>query len=245
MDETVGVLLGRVHSNADLLTSHKIMKRLFVVDSHVFALSASYDVMPAFYTGRHMNNQLNTRLELANIGKTSFQFHTSMRSAQTGQVLHKAVAQLVVVDKESRRPTPLPDYFLDNFLGTATKVPVEKVMALNKPNHSAVVHYTVRWSDTDTYLHVNNGSYIRICFDAMVEVSRQGKFKSLAGDLAQYWVKHFNCLFLNEASPGDILDVYSWEDENYPMNVHARAERRGQAIFQCSFWFTQPVATKL
>ena len=245
MDETVRALLGHVHSNADLLTSHKILKHLFFVDSHVFVLSASYDVMPAFYTGRHMNNQLNTRLEFANIGKTSFQFHTSIRSAQTGQVLHKAVAHLVVVDKESRRPTPLPGYFLDHFQGTATKVPVEKVTSLIKPDHSTVVHYTVRWSDTDSYLHINQGNYVRICFDAMVEVSRQAKFKSLAGDLAQYWVKHFNCLYLNEASPGDILDVYSWEDENYPMNVHARAERRGQAIFQCSFWFTQPVATKL
>ena len=221
------------------------MKRMMEVDRLIFVLMTSYDINPAFYGKEHMYNPLNTRIQFANIGRTSYQLLTSTTSAQTGQLLHESVCHTVVVDRESRRPVPLPDYFVDHFRDTAIKVPTERVVSLSRPVNSDLVHYTVRWSDTDLYFHINQANYVKICFDAMVEVSREGKFKSFNGDLAKYWVKHFTCLYISEAKPGDILDIYSWEDNTNAMNVHAKAERAGQPIFQCSFWFTHPIVTKL
>ena len=206
----------------------------------IFAIAASYDILPAFYEKTHLYNPVVSTDKMVNFGKTSFQHLCTATSEKTGQLLHQSILQIVLVDKETRRPVALPDFLKDHFKAFDTTQPFERVAPMETPELTHTRQYTVRWSDTDYYMHLNQASYVRICFDALVEVSRAGCFSALEGDIGKYWVKNYKCYYQNESTPGDVLDIHMWENPVDPMVVHAIAEKEGKSIFQSSFQFINP-----
>ena len=108
-----------------------------------------------------------------------------------------------------------------------------------KPHNTEFAQYTVRWIDAHVYFHLNQAVYLRICFDALVDITRKGSFNTLKGDLARYWVKHFNCHYQMESRPGDVFDIHMWEDSENPMLLHVIIQKESKSIFQFSVEFTQ------
>ena len=96
------------------------------------------------------------------------------------------MSKLVFVDKKTRKPAPIPEYFRSI---NDPMVQSEKMEALAKPEITHIAKYRVVWSDADPYQHTNQGAFIRICMDGIVEVGMRRVLTTLTGNIGRYWVK--------------------------------------------------------
>ena len=204
----------------------------------IFVLSTQYDLKTGFYDRRHCFNLLECRGEVVNAGKTSWQVRTEVTSPVTKELLYTNVTSLVLVDSETRRPTPVPSE-LKGVLGNR-KYPVEMVKRLEIPSKVYRTTYSVRRSDLDGYMHVNAGVYLRICHDAMCETGLAGSFRELDGDLGGFRIGKIRSVYINEANYGDTLDVLLWENEDNNKIINGMIQRKGTNVFQTSVEFCDP-----
>lgn len=75
--------------------------------------------------------------------------------------------QIVLIDKTTRKPTQLPDWFKEKFKGKGC---MEKGFILKTFARPAVTFsqlFKVQWTDTDQYNHTNFTTYVRWALDAL------------------------------------------------------------------------------
>ena len=132
-------------------------------------------------------------------------------SSVTGELLLEQVDFLVVVDEKSRRPVQIPQQMMDiteNF--HPARVPVEKILPLEKPNQTHIVKYVPKWSNTDYYFHTNQAQYLKYVHDAAADLVKEGKLKVFTDDIAKYRIKEMITQYQGETRPNEELDIHVW-----------------------------------
>ena len=154
--------------------------------------------------------------ELKAIGNTSMSFSQKLLDGTTkNPVVTGGIGYGFVEYKAHRMQTqsaPLPGYFKEQYGRFCTE---KKPPRLHFPDIPSKGTYDydmkVMYTDTDHNRHVNICGYIRFCMDCGSKASLAGFYKSIAGDLAQYYVKRHRISYIGEAFEGDTVVVKTWE----------------------------------
>jgi len=130
--------------------------------------------------------------------------------------------QVVAVNKSTRRPTQIPDWwklrYSSSVIGNECLVlPVEHVPTTVT---SSCHEMKVPWSEIDIYGHTNFQSYIKFCFDAAAEAVKSDRYATFSGDILRYNVATIQSLYISESCANDVLRVVSWQSPDDPKEVH-------------------------
>ena len=181
--------------------------------------------------------ELVINLSLGYVGTSSLNSVTELVDKTTGKVYAKNTNTVVSVDKTTRKPTPLPDWWKEKYeshvIGNQRLINPPLKVPENVYNHRT----TVTWSDIDGYRHTNYVVYIRFCFDAAMDAIHNGKLKGFDTDIALYHTKDMQALYKGESNAGQELNVALWQNELNPLKLHFDITRDGESIFQATLEF--------
>ena len=190
-----------------------------MADHTVFTVVCHYDISDEAYKVASRFKTQPTRLLMSTIlhgiGTTSLHFTTSMFDVQTKLKLASLSFKYILIDKLTRRPKNIPDWFIakHQHLNPGHKTP--DWIASDIPADVSRVHrkkYTVRFSDTDANRHLNNNMFIRICFDAAAEAASNHLFINFTNEFFTYRVKAASCEYRKECRPNEEVEVHVWEE---------------------------------
>lgn len=174
------------------------------------------------------------------IGRTSMNFVYHLTTDDHPNFLAKHTTQYVIVDKDSRKPVLIPDWWrrkYEKYFDSKQNL-VFAPLELPKANTTAF-RYNMKptWSDTDQYSHVNYRAYPRFCFDAAMEAVKMRLFKGFDGDILNYRVKTIESTYKGECVAGDQITVVSWQNSEYPLILYFIIEKDGKFIYQSTVEF--------
>ena len=180
--------------------------------------------------------QMEVKLSLGYIGTSSLNSTASLCCRKTGLTYARNINQVVVVDKATRKPTRIPEWWREMYsemavTGQSLVVPLIDVMY----DHAHKYDVKVAWSDTDQYKHTNYLSYIRFCQDAAMDACHVNHFSAIKGDFLKYNTRNISICYKNETVANDRLVVYVWENESDNMQLHFSIVKDEAIIFQATF----------
>ena len=188
---------------------------------------------------------LTIYLELGYIGKSSLNTRAQLVDRNTGRVFAENINQVVSVDKESRTPLPLPDWWVEKYRSWQSADGSKLIVPL-MDTHSTAHRYRVRvtWSNTDYYGHTNYVAYLRFCYDAVMDAMQHGLLTNFQGDIDDYETKKTTMNYQHECRAGDDIDVSLWPEDD-PYIVHFSIHKGDALLFQCTLEFHEPEDTRL
>ena len=191
-----------------------------IPQSTVFVVVVEYHITKEFYrNARHFieKHTLAGKTELLNFSRSSLIKQTSLLKPKSGETLATLRFKYVIVDPETRKSSPLPDWFVHKY-GKLIDMneSVARYVLPQVPNEEEKVYckwYTINGSDIDHNQHTNNAVYYRLCFDAATEASLfRELFKGLTGDICNYNVRRSQGIYMKESRLGDCVEVIVWQD---------------------------------
>ena len=220
---------GETHFEYDKLTS----------DRFTFMGSVKSSIAPSYYSIPDMPRlpSLRGSVCLGYIGTSSFNAIATLNCADTGEVYVRNVDQVVSVDKSTRKPMPLPEWWRTKY---APMVVGNEPLVLPRFSTPKTVHrYECRvpWSDVDIYRHTNFSAYIRYCSDCATDGVYTGAYPSFTDTLSKYYIKGTSISFYNESKANDTLQISSWEDKDTKYLLRFKGTCRGKNVFESTIEF--------
>ena len=213
-------------------------------DKYTFMASTKTDVDLDFY--RIADHQklpsLAVNIHLGYVGSASLNSVAELVDLDSGKVFATNTNQVVMVDKTTRKPSVLPDWWKDRYkkhvIGNVALV----VPLIPAPENDRCHTYDMKvsWNDIDSYKHTNYISYIRFCFDAAMDATVKGHFSKLHDDILGYHAKKMEISYKGESLAGDLLRIKCWENMDNPLLIHFDISRDGLTIFQNAIEFHEP-----
>jgi acyl-CoA thioesterase FadM len=207
-------------------------------DTHLFFIvSTSTVILPELYDMSVKKSPLELNVALDFIGNTTFKLKTTISTENASVPLCVNHTQSVCVNKETRRPNPLPEWWKKKYsgiIGEPLKIPL-----LNSPPENGQFSdhsFQVLTSDVDPYMHMNWSNYIKHCYDAFV----LSEFRKNPGSGIENLfrnVKQFSVNFIKEASFGDNIDIRFWQDADNSNLYCFRVFKKSDVICECSAEF--------
>ena len=185
---------------------------------------------------------LHTTVHLGYVGNSSLNSVAILTDKDTGKELARNVNQVVTVDKTTRKPSPLSDWWKEKYANSAVENERLIVAPIPIPDKSFSYEMKVPWSEIDTYKHTNYASYVRFCFDAAMDALQAGFYSKFTpgDDILRYHVKKLQIAFKGETKAGDILSVRTWENTENPFVLHFDIGKDGKTINQNTMEFYEP-----
>ena len=136
--------------------------------------------------------------------------------SDNGEVMVSATSEWCVLDLETRRPRRVTSTTIDtsdDYLTNRTDAGEFSRLRETVEDDNKVYERVIRSSDIDENLHTNNCIYTRIVMDCFG-----------VDFLREHPVKSFEIHFINETREGDILILYSKQQENNTYYVEAKCQ---------------------
>lgn len=209
-------------------------------DVFTFMASTRTTVNSAFYHLLESSSSpvLSIKLHLGYIGASSLNSVAVLSDINSGSVLAQNVNQVVCIDKTTRKPTPIPDWWKQKYESFVEENERLVLPLLNVPIQSIYKYdLKVSWNDTDVYKHVNYQSYIKYCFDAAMDAVNREFYSGFRDDILNYNVKSIDCSYKGESVAGDMITVVTWQNVEIPSVLHFSIEKQGNVVFQSSVEF--------
>lgn len=196
-----------------------------------YVASMRTDISKTFYDINRQPSLTSLRFVLypGHMGKSSFASVVEMRNAQSNELYVKNVNQLVCVSKDTRKPTPLPQWFREKFSAVIKGSPLI-VPQFSLPPAEVVRHTSLQkvgYNDIDFYQHANFSTYLKFSIEAAKEAAnRKGIFKPplsqvLAGLLLDFKVKSVQMAFFDDANVENQLAVTTWQNPSNLLQIFA------------------------
>lgn len=205
-----------------------------------FMASSRTSVNDAFYKllDSDVVPALSVQLHLGYVGTSSLNTVAVLSESKSGIELARNVNQVVVIDKATRRPTPIPDWWRHKYESFVVENERLIVPSLDIPTENTFRYdLKVSWNDIDGYRHANFVSYVRYCFDAAMEAVDKKFYSCFHDDILKYRVKDIESAYKGECQAGDCLTVVTWQNAQNPFKLHFSLEKVGKVIFQSSVEF--------
>ena len=207
-----------------MVTEYNFSRRLYIISS---------------------TNGYNTPLRLSNrvvdVGRTSFIFKSEIADETDKEVLATLTFRYVMIERKTRRPSPVPDSLRSRLKAILTGETVKSFDRLTLQPFSAVLvcQFEVQPSDTDSNGHMNNTSYIRMCHDAVSKASCQNRLRGITSDIAHLNVERMRVIYISEVRMGDRIEVYVWQDKTNDELIlfDMRSCSTNKSNFQCTMKF--------
>ena len=176
-------------------------------------------------------------IHLGYVGSSSLNSVAQLKDAKTGEIYADNVNQVVAVSKETRKPTPLADWWKEKY--TSEVIGNDRLIVPILPVHEKhhVHSLKVPWCDIDGYQHTTYTAYIKFCFEAAMDACKQGFYTDIKDDALKYHVELMEIAYKGETKAGDELQVTTWENAENPRKLHFDISRQGSTVFQSSITF--------
>ncbi len=209
---------------------------------YTFLASVQTEVSRDFYSILQEASfpKLEMFLHLGHIGSSSLNSVCCLRDPDTGREFARNTNTVVTVDKSTRKPTKILDWWREKYESCVIGNQKLQVAPLQRPSETSNYQVKVPWRDVDGYKHTNYLSYISFSLDAAMDGLVQGRFAKFHGDIYNYHVKKLQVLYKNETLAGDLLDIGVWENEEDPYLLHFDTRKDDNTVFQCSIEFYEP-----
>ena len=204
-------------------------------DRMTFLVTAMLEMKPELYDLSVPKAPLDIILQGGYVGNSSLNSKTIVLTS-TGQELISSVNQIVSIDKATRRPLPLPDWWKKKYAEKAKSSQPLKFSKIDKPENVPVYTFKVARSDVDGNNHANWSVYVRCAFDAMYHFSKT-RYLSSMPDFDQLCVKRMELLYIGESFDDDVLQVNAWEDNSQALTVIVHVNKGDTLLFQGKFIF--------
>ncbi|BFZ22532.1 hypothetical protein BsWGS_25570 [Bradybaena similaris] len=193
-------------SNINFIDCGKLYEKYFV-----FIASSASQILPELYDPSIKKSPLDLHIKLDYIGNTAFKTKTTISIQGSGILLCENDTQSVCVLQETRKPTPLPDWWKEKY-SAANGKPM-KFARLNVPENVAFTEQRlqVQASEVDPYMHINWSNFVKYCSDAFVLSQLQKDPDNTAGNMFRN-VKNVSASYIKEANLGDFITVRFWQD---------------------------------
>lgn len=218
---------GRTFRDYAKLTSDRL---IFLVASEIRMTKELYDhSIPKF--------PLNIKIVGGAIGNTSLNSITTIYSDLENIELVQNTNRVVSIDKNTRRPLPLPDWWKEKYTKTAKAHDALKMTKFEIPTgNTGFYQHKVAWSETDLNEHTNWGAYFKYCVNAAHHCAKKGSLKHFHKNVTN-GVRLVHCYFYGESLEDDLLDIYCWEDPHDTKKLYFDIHRGQNSINQCVFHF--------
>ncbi|KAK2193487.1 hypothetical protein NP493_12g07000 [Ridgeia piscesae] len=208
-------------------------------DRFTFMASVKTTVSRSYYDIPELpvSPSMRVSLCLGYIGTSSLSTAANLNCEETGEVFVHNVNQVVSVDKTTRKPTPLPDWWRTKYASAVVGNERLVIPRFSQPDKVHMYECKIPWSDVDMYRHTNYVAYIRYSIDCAMDGILTGAYSNFTNTQSQYLIKDTNIAFYNESVPNDVLQVASWEDKDNPYILRFDGTKDGKTIFQNSIEF--------
>ncbi|CAL1536198.1 unnamed protein product [Lymnaea stagnalis] len=212
-------------------------------DKMCFVTSTSVRLSKRLYDFRVPKWTLDAEIALSFVGNTSVANTVSFfLPGESNEPLWKHVFQIVTVDKNTRKPLALPDWFKAKYAGKGCDAKGLIIKPFQKPTKTICEQIQVVSSDTDLNHHTSYIAYIGYALDALhatVYRSKENDEKKTNGvllhsideDVISNGLQYVEVVYLNESLLGQSLDVHLWQVEN-DKNILFSIERDGVPLCQ-------------
>ncbi|OWF47258.1 hypothetical protein KP79_PYT26193 [Mizuhopecten yessoensis] len=155
------------------------------------------------------------------VGTTSYVLKVRLSNYITKELLGEFYLKFVHINGNSRRPQPLPDWYVSRFadivenqgrLPTMPSVP-------DMPEDAYSTTVLTRFSDLDTNQHVTTIQYFKFFTDCATEAVFTKYYTHFTHDMCWYPVMAFDEAMLGESKAGEILTVRTWQDKSDATHV--------------------------
>ena len=203
-----------------------------VKDYYTFVASLKTDISNSFYNipFKPAVTPLLFKVYPGYIGKSSFNTVVDIHDQHSGELYVKNVNQLVCVNKLSRKPTNLPQWFRDKYanLNKGSSLIVPKLIKPSDDIPTHTCHIRVPYSDIDLYKHTNFSAYLKYSIEAAMEASNRGIYRELfSGVLMKFRVKSVKTAFIGEAIAENMLSVTTWQDSENQQQIYCDITHQG------------------
>ena len=173
---------------------------------------------------------------LGHVGGASLNTVATLRNALSSQELAWNTNTVVCVDKSTRKPAVIPDWWKSKYADAIVGNKKVHIAPFSVPDDAYEYQVKVPWCDVDGYKHVNYLAYIRYCLDAAMDAIVNDHFTHFGGDIFGHHVRKMEVLFIKESLGGDIINVSVWQDDK-DANTLYFSMKRNDKLFQCKMEF--------
>ncbi|KAK3607794.1 hypothetical protein CHS0354_031291 [Potamilus streckersoni] len=186
---------------------------------------------------------IRARISLSHVGMSSFSIDIVMYNDSTGEQLTSCVSKLVYVDLITRKPSPIPSWFLEyqKNVYKILNITVEKPKLLNIPENCFTFRLRVYFSDKDTIEHVSQSTYVRWCSDVGSFAAKSGYYRNFREDIGVYPLERLETHYLGEMQAEDIAEVHTWQDITDFRELYFCVTKCSNVVFQAHFHFTNDI----
>ncbi|XP_039264086.2 uncharacterized protein LOC120339913 [Styela clava] len=180
------------------------------------------------------------------IGKTSLNFENVMVDMVTKKPVVCATGMFVNIDPEKRRPAPFPKCLQNHYTEeNCEKVPfnyqkMEPKCSVKYDKPQNVVSHTLTSKVVsrlvDSYKHMNDCSYVILCFDCLSDAISSNVF-SLKGSIIDYRIRRVSLLYLKECVLGDIINTVVWQSEQNKWEFKFHVMKNDEVLCQSEIEF--------
>ena len=196
-------------TDGSFLDMHQISK-----DYIFFNVCMTARIEQMFYQISTPKYPLTISMQLTHLGRTSFTIVYSIGSPGNGTYATVKILG-VFVDKKTRRPTSLPQWWKEKYSLIQSPSQPPNVYGLKRPVCSISFPVSINYSDTDENCHTTCPFYMRMCYDAFVDGTMRKAYKRINDEDTSRGVKTLELVFKKESLLGDDLNVHSWETDRH------------------------------
>ena len=154
----------------------------------------------------------------------------------------------VHVDRKTRKPCPLPEWFLNRaktFLSASKLLTqsIERVDVPSVPKNAFSYEIKTLQSDCDSNLHVNQAVYLRMCSDVSALATEAGTYKHFTKDIGMYALESMHIQYLGEAVMDEKILVFTWEDSEEEKTLQFVMQNNSKWIFHAKLRYHEADGT--
>ncbi|KAH3769945.1 hypothetical protein DPMN_171224 [Dreissena polymorpha] len=208
-------------------------------DRLTFLVTSCFDIRMDLYDLSTPKCPLDVRVQGGFVGSSSLNSSATVITVD-GKELLRNINQVVSIDKNTRRPLPLPGWWKEKYQPHGRGFSALKLDKYEKPSSLKPYKVQVARSDIDSNNHTNWSVYVRFALDGLYHNVKHGLVKHFTC-LEQRGLSRMELLYSGESFDDDMLNVFVWNDDDNINRVKVHIEKNEVLLFQGSFeYFQEP-----
>ncbi|GFS11585.1 hypothetical protein ElyMa_001351200 [Elysia marginata] len=234
-----------------------------------FVSSTEFVMSRAMYDNNLCKSPVDMKLSLGYIGNSSLavvnDFYACSDVQKPSAPLWTNTVQLVAVDKTTRKPAKLPDWYQSKYKGRGCRSKGLIIRAFERPAVTYAHPSVVQYSECGNYKHATWVAYVGWAIDALhaalllqnstvltsyssyshaatpgdsPNVRARAALKGISKDIVARGLHKLHLIFLNECLQGEYVETHLWQEDGEEKElVYFSVVKDGKDMCQMKMWF--------